>query len=554
MINFRTKIRTLQSIVVLLIAASACAPPKQYEPLAVSTLDLGQSNTVRLYANATWRDTGIRISKGQVYRVATSGTWSMSPFCGPTGSEGLAVENLLCMKSIFAASFPLPEGRIGAVVGKIDPDGKVFLIGGTEGFIADRDGTLFMRNNDPDDFLWDNEGEVAVAVQRYDGGEVGETATASGQKEPDQLVKANIDFVFADHLTLDFDDGGDTVTGVWTEDEKLKVARYFDMASRDASDIADLLILGRETFGPIRVIKRTALKWSLGLAKRSKDHLIHYLVLNEHFFEAYDKSPGAVGIEDFNIYSYWFFVHEMVHLAEFRSTHIAAFLPSLSPGGPVGPALVGKIEEAKKLLATRGIDYDEYVLSTDKSNLDLVRSIGLPTKYSIRKPQEVLAEVLTAMALSPSYQPTQDVRDIVDQFFRLSTKAVEQARANESCRALGDAASKGDTVQMSALIDSGVNVNCTYTGSYVSEESGKTTTYSSTPLNEAAYLAKIAPVTLLMSHGANVNYPDAEGYKPLDTVDYALEDMFLYEDTTPQEWEEGEAVFHLLEDAGATYK
>ena len=61
-------------------------------------------------------------------------------------------------------------------------------------------------------------------------------------------------------------------------------------------------------------------------------------------------------------------------------------------------------------------------------------------------------------------------------------------------------------------------------------------------------------MTLLMSHGANVNYPDAEGYKPLDTVDYALEDMFLYEDTTPQEWEEGEAVFHLLEDAGATYK
>ena len=51
-----------------------------------------------------------------------------------------------------------------------------------------------------------------------------------------------------------------------------------------------------------------------------------------------------------------------------------------------------------------------------------------------------------------------------------------------------------------------------------------------------------------------MNYADAEGYKPLDAVSYALDDMVLYEDTTPQEWEEGEAVFQLLEDAGATYK
>lgn len=129
----------------------------------------------------------------------------------------------------------------------------------------------------------------------------------------------------------------------------------------------------------------------------------------------------------------------------------------------------------------------------------------------------------------------------------------QPAHASEPCRALGDAASKGDTVQMSALINSGVNVNCTYTASYVSKKSGKTMTYSSTPLNEAAYFARTAPVQLLLSHGANVNYADADGYKPLDGVDMALEEMFYF-GATDQEINEGEAVFRLLETAGGTYK
>ena len=540
-------------MIIFLLAISACVPAKQYAPLQLTSLDPGQSSTMALFGNAAWRDTGIQISKGEVYRVSTNGTWSMSPFCGQTGSEGLAVEHLACMKGIFAQSFPLPEGRIGALVGKIGQDGKVFVIGGTEGFIADRDGILFLRNNDPDGFLFDNEGKIDVAIQRYDGSESGTKKTVSGQKKANQPVMADIGYIFADHLTLDFDDGGETVSGKWTEDEKSKVARYFEMAVKDAPDLAALLTMGSDTHGPIRVIKRDALKWSLGLVKRSKDHMTHYLVLNDHFFDAYD-SPGTVVVDDAIIYSYWFFLHELVHLAEMRSTHIAAFLPSLSPGGPIGPALVGKIEEAKKLLEAQGIDYDEYVLSTDNNNLDLVHSIGLPSKYAIREPQETLAEVVTAMILAPSYQPTQDVRDIVNQFFaRRSMTVTKSTNANDPCKALGDAASKGDTLRMSALINSGVNVNCTYAGSYVDEESGKTVTYSSTPLNEASYLARIAPVKLLLSHGANVNYSAPNGDKPLDIVEITLEEMFWF-GATDQEIDEGEAVFRLLEKAGGTYK
>lgn len=228
---------------------------------------------------------------------------------------------------------------------------------------------------------------------------------------------AEISYEFVDAETVDFDDGGEIVTGVWNDDEKAKVARYFEMAESASSSISRLLAKGEEKHGPIRVIKREPLKWSLGLAKRSKDRQTHYLVLNSHFFKGYDREFDLTGYEGGN-FTFWFFVHELVHLAEFRSTFVGAFLPSLSPGGPVGPQLVAKIEEARTLLSERTISYDEYVYSTDWVNIDVIRDIGIPTKYSLRAPQELLAEVITAMTLAPSYEPPDDIRKITEYFFR----------------------------------------------------------------------------------------------------------------------------------------
>ena len=123
-----------------------------------------------IVGNAGWRDTGVEIRRDEVYRAATQGTWSASPFCGPVDASGVAVEHLLCMKAIFAQAFPIPEAKIAALVGKIGPNGKPFLIGGTRGFIADADGTLYLRMNDPDEFLWDNTGQIEVVVQHYGEG------------------------------------------------------------------------------------------------------------------------------------------------------------------------------------------------------------------------------------------------------------------------------------------------------------------------------------------------------------------------------------------------
>ncbi len=158
-----------QLILSLLLAVLlvACGTAHRYQPLKLTSLDLGQSRTISIYSTGLWRNTGIKMHRGEVYRAATQGTWSAGGFCGPVTAAGLAVEHLACMKSIFSLNFPLPEGKIGALVGKIGANGKVFLIGSTEGFIADSDGILFMRMNDPDGFLWDNSGKIEVAVQRY---------------------------------------------------------------------------------------------------------------------------------------------------------------------------------------------------------------------------------------------------------------------------------------------------------------------------------------------------------------------------------------------------
>lgn len=154
----------------LLLALAGCQPAHQYAPLTLTNLNMGQSRTLDIAATGSWRDSAIRVRKGEVYRVATHGTWSASPFCGETDASGLQTEHLMCMKAIFANAFPMPEARIGALVGKIGMDGQPFVIGGTDGFIADRDGSLFLRMNEPDGFMFDNTGFIEVAVQRYSEG------------------------------------------------------------------------------------------------------------------------------------------------------------------------------------------------------------------------------------------------------------------------------------------------------------------------------------------------------------------------------------------------
>lgn len=146
---------------------ASCVPTYEYETLTLTSLDKGQSRSVAILADAAWRNTGIQMHQGEVYRAVTRGTWSPGGLCGEVSADGLAAEHLLCMKGIFAANFPLPSGKIGALVGRIGLDGKVFDVNSANGFIADQGGILFLRMNDPDNLSFDNIGHIDVAIQRY---------------------------------------------------------------------------------------------------------------------------------------------------------------------------------------------------------------------------------------------------------------------------------------------------------------------------------------------------------------------------------------------------
>jgi len=123
------------------------------------------------------------------------------------------------------------------------------------------------------------------------------------------------------------------------------------------------------------------------------------------------------------------------------------------------------------------------------------------------------------------------------------------AKADGQCHDLGEAAFKNDSAQVSALIVAGADVNCSYTGSYISESTGATITFVSTPLNDAAYAGALQIVRLLLSHGANVNLTDGNGHTPLYNADEYGADMYLG-GGTDQEMKAATELYDLLEQAG----
>ncbi|MEQ8665021.1 MAG: hypothetical protein RIC16_04790 [Rhodospirillales bacterium] len=175
-----------------IVALTACMPATiQYQPAQPTTLATGGTASYRVAAAASWLDTGIQVRTDEVYKVSSSGGWQASPFCDETGAGGLPFEHLLCMKGIFASSFPLPTAPIGALVGKIGADGPPFLIGDQTGFIADRNGSLHLMMNDPEGFLGDNIGALEVQVARHGGGADGEPQTASASATRDASIAAD---------------------------------------------------------------------------------------------------------------------------------------------------------------------------------------------------------------------------------------------------------------------------------------------------------------------------------------------------------------------------
>ncbi len=122
----------------------------------------GEAVASTIQAKNEWTSSGVRLRKGVKVRVSASGEWHMGGFCGRSGPSGLGSNSPLCFS--FIPPFVLPQHPVGTLIGKIGQDGRPFAIGESLEFEADRDGTLYLRGNDPKGMTWDNSGQLSVKV------------------------------------------------------------------------------------------------------------------------------------------------------------------------------------------------------------------------------------------------------------------------------------------------------------------------------------------------------------------------------------------------------
>lgn len=133
---------------------------------ADQTKDIAESGTeavtATIPAKNEWTSSGARLRKGVKYRVSASGEWHMGGFCARSGPSGVGSNTPLCFS--FIPPFILPQHQIGTLLGKIGQDGRPFAIGESLEFEAERDGTLYLRSNDPKGLTNDNSGSVTAKV------------------------------------------------------------------------------------------------------------------------------------------------------------------------------------------------------------------------------------------------------------------------------------------------------------------------------------------------------------------------------------------------------
>jgi hypothetical protein len=114
----------------------------------------------RVLANAIeWRNSGVLVTKGNLYQVNATGRWRLGGLCNWTGPDGLGAHSLLCPHF---DSCNIVNGWTGAtLVAKIGESDLPFVIGNEYEFEAKTDGVLYFRINEKTT-IFDNEGFVTV--------------------------------------------------------------------------------------------------------------------------------------------------------------------------------------------------------------------------------------------------------------------------------------------------------------------------------------------------------------------------------------------------------
>ena len=161
-------VRGLGAAFAFLFVLSGCITPAyQYETrLETVALPPGGKREVTVIGAGDWRDSGIRVQRGETYKIAAAGQWKANPFCNPTDASGFGEETPLCFRSPLALG-PVPQANFQTLIGRIGPDGNPFMVGNTLLLDAQSEGNLALRMNDMNEFLGDNSGQMTVAIERH---------------------------------------------------------------------------------------------------------------------------------------------------------------------------------------------------------------------------------------------------------------------------------------------------------------------------------------------------------------------------------------------------
>ncbi len=118
------------------------------------------AQTVTVSSRSGW--VPVQVQSGQRYVLKATGTWTVDRRSVPhTRAAGYGLE---ADRAIWVGC-KLTNARYGTLLGKVGPHGRPFAVGNAHGVTGDGTGVLYLRINDKDECLGDNEGSVVVTIR-----------------------------------------------------------------------------------------------------------------------------------------------------------------------------------------------------------------------------------------------------------------------------------------------------------------------------------------------------------------------------------------------------
>lgn len=177
--TFKLSLATIMSSAFFILQGCNSTPPKPVNndidtlPPEALNIDTITPQTITVSSTETWQSSGVFLDNGAHVTVKASGKWSPAPLLLQwSGAEG---------SSFFGSEIPYITG--GALMARLGHDGTPFEVGVRKTFQANDYGMLYFAMNDAFDWLYDNEGELKVAV--YSGTQ---STEYSSDKKPTEVI------------------------------------------------------------------------------------------------------------------------------------------------------------------------------------------------------------------------------------------------------------------------------------------------------------------------------------------------------------------------------